>query len=551
MEPGTALAATERAGRPLSAPVGLGWLWSHPLAQRARQRLTRISPVTVLIVAIALWVAVASYHLILLHERYGTFDHDLGIWDQAVWLLSRGQARDTVRGLDVFAFHVSPALYVYVPFYWLGAGPDLLNLSMVFAYGAGAYATFRIAAHHLRNGWHALIIGLAFLVNYAGNWMVKETFHPEVIALNVLLFAYLTALRGRWRLFAALLVFALMWKEDVAFAGFMMGAILAIRGTRTVTGRAGAPGTRRWGVYAMVACCLWFILATRVVIPMSSTEGAFTDNLFGDLGASPAEIAKNTVTDPARVGEHFERSDPRHYATDLLASYGFVGLAAPLGLLMGLPQALINLLAIHNFFWTTRVHYAALPLLGVTIASAEGVARLRSVPWRRAALGLVAVGAFYTAVNWGVLPGTADYRTGIWPLTDLANQQELDAAVALPGPDDAVSASTSFVPHLAHRSEIYTFPNPWEASNWGVRSELRPDPDSVDWLVLRPVTLNDRDARTAEEVLRNPTRWVTPSDSPSRPRAAMVPSLKSAVNPAYWEVLNDTPALFVARRVRS
>jgi Predicted membrane protein (DUF2079) len=53
-------------------------------------------------------------------------------------------------------------------------------------------------------------------------------------------------------------------------------------------------------------------------------------------------------------------------------------------------------------------------------------------------------------------------------------------------PDDArVSTLYFMVPHLSHREYIYTFPNPWRSSNYGVNGIPRPpNPDTVDMLLV-------------------------------------------------------------------
>lgn len=526
------------------------WAWasSHPRTAWAVRRFSLRPPVIALVAAILVWVGVFALHAHWRHDRFGTFDHDLAIWDQAIWLLSQGESLITVRGLDVFGFHASPALYLYVPFYWLGAGPTFLTVSMVAMLSLGAVGVFRAARFHLTNEWHALILALAFLVNYAGQWMLHETFHPEVMAVTPLFFAYLAALEGRWRAYLGWMIFALAWKEDVALVGLMLGLVLAIRGSRTVSGRPGPADGRRKGWYTMAACALWFVFATQILIPSFSDAGNFTEGLYGDLGSSPTEIAETALTDPSIVMEHFEYSDPPHYVADLFASFGFVPLAAPLILLLGLPQTVINLLAIYDFFWTTRVHYAALPLLATTLAAVEGVARARAPGVRRFFLGLVAVGAFYTAIAWGVNPASPVYRDGHWPLDDSPIQEELEAAVRLPADDDAVSAAYNLVPHLAHRSEIFTFPNPWIATNWGVAGENRPDPDTIDWIILEPNLLNDVDKGILVAALQDPTDLREPGE----PLPPIPTDLHFGpyTNPDEWEVVIDEPDLFAARRAR-
>jgi uncharacterized membrane protein len=522
-------------------------LQAHPLVQRLRPALEADLPTIILAVAIGVWTVVFGTLVVLRHNRFDTFDHDLGIWDQAVWLLARGQSLITVRGLDVFGFHASPALYLFVPFSWLGAGPNVLNLAMTASLAAGAVAVYRIGRHHLANDW------------FAAQWMVWETFHPEVIAIGALLFAYLAAVQGRWRAYALWLVLAVAWKEDVALAAVMLGALLALRGRNVVgqwaaarNGQPRPPGpaaTRRVGIITAVLAIAWFLVATKLLIPAFSPGGNFTEALFGDLGTTPAEMVRTAVTDPGILRQHLHDSNPVGYGRELFGSFGFVPLLSPMALLLGLPQVLINSLAVYDFFWTTRVHYAALPLFATTVAAVEGVARVHRRGLRRALVGAVAVGAFFTAVTWGISPLSPQYEQGYWPQPPpAARQAELERAISRPGPDESVSAGYYLVPHLTHRSAAYTFPNPWMASNWGVEGENTPDPRVVDWLILDPTALTDDERPLLVDVLADPDRPLAPGTA--KAEAVSPEELARATDPSRWELLTNDPSLLVARRVR-
>jgi hypothetical protein len=341
----------------------------------------------------------------------------------------------------------------------------------------------------------------------------------------------------------------------------MVGLVLAVRGRRTVgswlAARAGEPGTpgpaatRRAGLLTVLGAAVWFLVATRLVIPFFSSGGNFTEALFGDLGSTPTDIARTTLTRPDLVGRHLAESDPLGYVGQLLGSFGYVPVAAPLVLVAGLPQLLINSLAIYDFFWTTKVHYAALPLFATAVSAVEGVARLRGPGLRRAALGAMAVGAFFTAVSWGLSPVSPDYRKGFWPLkAHPAREAQLDRAVALVGPDESVSSVYYLVPHLTHRSASYTFPNPWKASNWGVDGEHLPDPSTVDWLIVDPASLADDERSVLAAVLQDPDR------RPGRPqelaRRPFTPDpVVTQVNRQRWEVVLDESDLLAVRRIRA
>jgi uncharacterized membrane protein len=511
-------------------------------------RLLRVRRSTVVVAGAAFaWSVLWLWSTFVIHERYGTVDHDLGIWDQAVWLLAHGRSFSTVRGLHVFGFHVSPALFLLAPFYRLGAGVLFLNAVMIGSLSAGSLAVLRLARRRSLGEWQSVVLALAFLVDFSLQGMLHETFHPEVVAIAPLLFAYLAAAEGRWRAFAAWLVAALLWKEDVALAGAMLGLVVLV-GSRFP--RIGPPmprGARRAGLLAFAGCALWFVVATRLVIPHYSPAGNFTGDLFGNLGNSPTELARTALTDPTRIGRQLERSNPLRYGFDLLAAYGMTPLLAPVVLLIGLPQAAVNLLGTYDFFWRTKVHYAALPVLALTLASVEGVARWRRPKVRQVALGLVALGAAWTSAVWGLTPLDADTRVVLWERVPVAQRAEFDRFVAFPGPHDGVSTRFDLVTHLSHRERIFTFPNPWLPQNWGVRYEHRLPGSSVDWLMLNPSALNERELGVLTSVVADPDRLLDWSHLPPAPDT---PDVTSRIDRTKWDVVESTADVLVLHRIR-
>lgn len=393
-------------------------------------------PKVLLGVAVLVWTVVFSVLVYYRHQRFGSFDFDLGIYDQAVWLLARGESFDTVRGLPVFGHHLNLGLLLFVPFYWLGAGPHFLNLVMVAALALGAVPVFLAAVHHLRNEWLALVLAVVFLLHFSSQWLVQETFHPDVMAVTPMLLAYLYALRRRWRPYVLWLVFAVAWKEDVALAATVLGLLLAWRGHRQV------------GLWTAGLALTYFLLATQVVMPALYAEGPFYEQFFGDLGSSPSEIVGTAVTDPGVVSAHLGQAEAPAYVRDLALPYAFVPFLAPGGLLIGLPQALINLLSVQSFTWSTRAHYVALPLVGLTIALVEGVARWPRPGVRRFLVGLV--GAFaLTTSTVGASPrsprssGPGTGRCSRFPATRSCGRPSIFLRPAPPSAPPTCSCPTS------------------------------------------------------------------------------------------------------------
>lgn len=456
------------------------WLGSSRLGRWATDTTGALPlPLVVLCIAMGAYAAVFSVLIIDRHDHFGTFDYDLGIFDQSVWLLSQGESFITVRGLDFWGHHANLGFYLFVPFYWLGAGPNFINVTMVIAFTLGAVPLYLLGTRLGLNPWYAIIPSLAYLLHFSGQWTLNETFHPEILAIAPFMMAYLAQRQERWRSFALWLVLAMCWKEDVALAVFALGAVMVIR-RKTAA-----------GVITMAAAAVWFLFVTQVLIPASTPSGAFYSGFFGPLGDSPFEVVDNAVTNPTLVSRQLERTDGLGYVRDLLAPYGFTSLLSPLTLLIGAPNALINLLNVHGLSANIQAHYVAMPLAAASLAMVETLAWVKRLSVRRFLLGWVAVWAVMTSVIWGIAPYSEDYGMGFWARDPGLHQPLFEWVVTVPDDDDTIATTYNFSPHLTHRSEIYTFPNPWQASNWGIEGEGLPSTGDVDWLVIDRRVLGD------------------------------------------------------------
>jgi uncharacterized membrane protein len=415
--------------------------------------------------------------------RFATFSFDLGIYDQAVWLLSRG--RDpfiTVRGLELFGHHVNVILLAFVPFYWLGAGPKFLLVAQVVVQASGAVAIYLLARDRLHDRWLAVALGGVLLLNPAYQWLTWEFFHPDALAIAPLLFAYWAARTERWRWFAVFALIALACKEDVALALAVMGILVAWR------------GRRRIGMIVFAGSVAWYVLATRVIIPLSNGIGPFYDTFFGDLGKNPAEVGVHVVTHPGEALDLATRGDRIRYYEMTFTPVAFLPLLALPVLLIGGPMLAVNVLSSFPYTREIRYHYASLVLVGVILATVEAIAFVgKRAGTRRFLVGLVIATSLATTVAWGPSPISTIYHSGIWPLqTD--RQSAKEAAVALVPSGAPTSAIYNLLPHLAHRTRIYDFPVPWKNVNWGVEGEHLANPEGVRWIVVdfREVSQDDR-----------------------------------------------------------
>ena len=425
------------------------------------------------------------------HEFFGTFDYDLGMYDHGIWQLAHGRGFMTTRGMHVFGHHANVGFLLFVPFYWLGAGSHFLNLVNTLAVVACAIPLYAMGRKGLRSDWAGLLIAVAYLFHFVPQWMIQETFHPENLAAPFIIGAVWFATERRWRPYWICIALALIWKEDVALVVAMLGTAVAI-----MTGEV------KRGALTILAGAVWFVVAVKGIIPFFSPEGAVFDGLFpAELGSSAEEVVINGVRHPSRVGFHLKENGAEAGAFDLMRPYAFTAVASPHLLLLGVPQHVVNFLSIQNFTWSTRAHYVMFPFVAVTLASVRTVIT-RTRVWLSWLLIAAMLGGVWLTRDQGVGPWAEPSRQGHWPGEDAIVNPALREGLALIPDDAVVSAPYMLVPHLSHRLEIYTFPNPWRSSNFGPGVEpLTRDPGRVDILIIRPETLAGPDVETYDQIV--------------------------------------------------
>ncbi len=465
---------------------------------RRRPHLERLGPIqpaaaTLALVALV-WVVVLSVLVVRRHEGFWDVDFDMGIQDQSVWLLARGRGFLTVRGLQVFGHHFSPGYFLLSPASWLGAGPNFLNVLQVNVLALATVPLYLLARDRGLTPWPSAALGAAFLLHPAVQFFSWELFHPEVIAITPLLCAYLCARRGSWRWFAAWTLLAICWKEDVALAVIVLGLIVAWR------------GERRIGLATAGLALLWFVAVAIVLLPAINGGALQSEGIYSGVGGSAGGVLSTAFSDPGAITSRVFADGSADFAWRLLLPFGLAPLLAPLTLVVGMPQFLLDVVSDVPWTRTITTHYAALPVAALALATVEAAALVARRSrgrraWRVAIPCLVLGCSLYGTLAWGPSPVSTEYGAGWWPpAVDSRIDAKQDAIDAVPD-DAAVSAVYTMVPHLSRRAEIYSFPNPWVPTNYGVPGSPRRDPARVEWLVVDRAVLDAPTRALLEAVL--------------------------------------------------
>jgi uncharacterized membrane protein len=324
-------------------------------------------PLIVMVVAgivATTWVAVL---LVGRADGLSAPPYDLAFFQQVVWNI--GQDARWVSSFHDGSFlglHFSPILVVPAlveRFVW----PDVRVLSLIHAATIGAFvpATFLF----LRAGFRpsrvgallAAVLAISLPLWGAMQDTIRSDFHPEVTGIVLALLAGWAGLTGHSRTLWILAIVALLTREDVSYAVFVLGLVIATRGPRR---------SRRQGRVLSVVAVGWGIVIFGFLMPLIRAGApSETATYYAWLGGGlDVLLAPFTKTDAVLAA--LTRPAPWFVFAGMVVSLGGLPLLRPRWAALVLPPLVALMLSDH--FWQAglRLQYPMIlvvPLLAATL----------------------------------------------------------------------------------------------------------------------------------------------------------------------------------------
>jgi uncharacterized membrane protein len=428
----------------------------------------------VLVTLVVVWTQFFTRRTLDIHHGLGTSSYDSALYDQGIWLLSRFETPFvTLMGRNLFGDHTSFVLLFLVPVYWVFPAAGTLFFAQAAAIGSAAVPVFLAARRQLANEWWALVCAVAYLAHPAVGWTNMENFHPDAFVAPFVGFAIYFALERRWRPYAAFVVLALLVKEDVSLVVVPLGVWVALRRDRRV------------GLLTVVGSISFMLVAMFVV--MRSLIGVPTRNTWRIPFGGPTGVVRTALTRPRRLFDHLRSDDRPFYVWQMIAPFGAlftrrVGVAAISFLVI-----FTNVLSTFWYQYQIEYHYGLIAVPALAIGTASSIAAIERRRLRHLAVGVLGMTSLVTAYLWSPFPGAREYPTAYWPPSHPVAEDMRAIIADIPG-DAVVSAYHRVTAHMAHREQIYMFPNPFRTELYGSDPDLLdvrlPEADEVEYVVL-------------------------------------------------------------------
>jgi len=172
----------------------------------------RISSWTLVVcVVIVAYASYFSYTTVQIHRGIGTSAYDFGLYDQGIWLLSRGQTPFvTLMGRNLFGDHTSFILLLLVPLMWVFSSTSLLFVVQSVVIASGAIPVYAFARKQLESDALGCVFACTYLLYPAVSWTNVENFHPDSFLGLFIAVALWAALNRKWRWYIGAVLLALL-----------------------------------------------------------------------------------------------------------------------------------------------------------------------------------------------------------------------------------------------------------------------------------------------------------------------------------------------------
>ncbi|WP_238393131.1 DUF2079 domain-containing protein [Myxacorys almedinensis] len=397
---------------------------------------------------VGVMIAIAALIFLLCSSvRHGLFQSsalDLGYFDQAIYLISQGLPPIvSFWGYHVMGGHADWIIYgiaglykLYPSIYWLFA-------IQAIALAMGALPSWHLARQARLAPPQATAIALVYLLYPLVFNLNLFDFHPEVIALPLLLSAVLAARGNRVGWFTLCIILSLGCRDALSLTIAAMGLwLIAIE----KKGECGA--------IALSLGTAWFLIATQAVIPHFRPGGVESVSRYAYLGESLFEVIANIFLKPHLVFSKVFSLDTLVYLLFLVIPLAW-GLSVRhlLHLLPAVPTLAMNILSdlpsqrdlLHQY------SLPALPfLLLVAIASlAANHTWIKQPRW----IVLWSLVAFLALAKYEFFGSKYLTRLDSWQATReaIALIQTSDQTLGL---KESVLTTSYIAPHLTHRARL-------------------------------------------------------------------------------------------------
>lgn len=196
--------------------------------------------------------------------QYEIFYYDFGIFDRAIWLVSRFKPpiidHLVVGGRWIFADHFSPSLFIFSPLYWLIARSEILLITQSVVVGLSGLIIYKIGKIVTRHSLFSFAVLFSYYLFIGLQNALISDFHETTVTTLFLALCYWFFLKNNKRWFLLFFLLTLGFKESNFLLGVGVAASLALLNKKW----------RKFSLILVAISIIWGLVSIKIIIPYFS-----------------------------------------------------------------------------------------------------------------------------------------------------------------------------------------------------------------------------------------------------------------------------------------
>lgn len=237
--------------------------------------------------------------------QYETFYYDFGIFDQAIWLVSRFQPpiidHFVIGNKLIFADHFSPSIFLLAPLYWITDRRETLLLMQSIVVGLSGFVLYVVGKNLLKNRFLSITILICYFLFTGLQMAVISDFHELTIMTLPLMLTFWAILQKKIKMYFFFLAMTLGFKEVTFLLGIGIGIFILLIQKKLF----------KIGIATIIISVLWGIISIKFIIPFF-------------LGGSYIYSPELHETLPKNIAAFFDHQLKRRTLFYSFLSFGFL-----------------------------------------------------------------------------------------------------------------------------------------------------------------------------------------------------------------------------------
>jgi uncharacterized membrane protein len=380
------------------------------------------------------------------HYVFQTNCFDLGLEASVAWNTAHGRLfYDSLRDINYLADHFSPVYILFVPFVKLFDPAQTLLVIQSLILSASFPAAYLLANRFTHSKVLSLSTAFLLIANPFFHYVSRFDFHPEALAIALLLWLFYFMETRRWYLFGICLALCLCLKENIPIAVTALGIYAVFKKRLRIV-----------GLMLILSGAAAFYLENAYIMPYFSKGWVNYHwyHRYSHLGPTFKDAIKNILLNPSLFLKPFLLDWTRAKTLyRIVLNTGFLCLLSPTALLALLIVLLQHLLSNYTPQLVLSHHYSSTILPFIVLATSNGIRNarliLRKIGIQQDTQKKLLIAIILCVIVW---------MLHNWPgyITHYDKEKVLSAYNILKEipPDASVAAQNEFVPHLTARREI-------------------------------------------------------------------------------------------------